>query len=527
MVIAIRYLLMIGLISAPILAHASGTESEVKLLIDRADTQVWLGISNKGAGDAFEDGLSQLEEASALVDASDLPAETRSILRREVREVQEQLEMLAELYGDRFYGVFPLARLLVPTLLGDEGFPVTEQLFHPPNIAAIEIASRGFSAKVDFLDIPRVVFRGVPRDPLLENAAHSVLAREGKTLPISRRGLLGVLGPDGLTRFDAGDIDVEMITRIMGSLDVESLIIATIEPGTGNGRDLVKYAMLGDLYQRGEAIQGGPMDATPALRVATIAAYGTVLDRREQFWTILILQAALLVVAMVVAVRKRWSTVTKLQTLYKLTIGAGLFIFGRFFAIVAIVVLGRIAPDPSDLIAASWWWPALLGLVTVLFGGVIVWLAQAKLTDVVPGTRGARAVGTIFGLTALGSSSYFIAPELLFNQSEGYVTLALFISSSVALAVLFAFAIRTGPPVPLYFAIGPLILSPLLGVSLLMDSLTGLWSIAALTIMLYVVAMVRHRYAVARGTEEQGLDQEQAARADQERLEKLAKKLKK
>jgi hypothetical protein len=521
-----QYLLMIGLISVSLPAHASGTEAEVKLLIDRAETQVWLGISNKGASDAFEDGLTRLEEASALVDSSDLSADTRSILRRQIREVREQLEMLVELYGDRFYGVFPLARLLVPTLLAQEGFAVTEQLFHPPAVAAIEVAGRGFSAKVDFIDVPRVVFRSEPRDPLLENVAHSVLARKGKTIPVNRRGLLRALGPDALAAFDAGDVDTEMIARIMGSLDVESLIVATIEPRTGNGRDLVKYGMIGDLYQRGEAIQGGPADATPALRVATIAAYGTVLDRREQLRPILVLHAALLVVAMIVAVCVRWSTVTKLKPLYKMAIGVGLFLFGRIFAVAAIVVLGRVAPDPSDLIAASWWWPALLGLVTVLFGGAVVWLGQAKLTDVVPGARGARAVGTIFGLTALGGSCYFIAPELLLNQSEGYVTLAFFIPSTVALAVLFAFAIRTGPPVPTYFAIGPLVLTPFLGVSLLMDSLTGLWSVAALTFVLYVVATIRHRYAVAHGIEEQELDQEEAARVEQERLEKLAEKLK-
>lgn len=527
MVVATRNSLMIALIANPLLARASGPEAEVLLLLDRAETQVWLGISDNGASDAFEAGLSQLEEASAVVDSSDLSADARSILRRQISDVKEQLETLVELHEDRFYGVYPLARLLVPTLLVDAGFSVTEQLFHPPAIAAIEIACRQFSAKVRFVDVPRVIFRGDPRDPLLENVAHSVLAREGKTLPISRRGLLTVLGPDGLSAFDAGNIDGGMITRIMGSLDVESLIIATIEPLMGNGRDLIKYSMIGDLYLRGEAVQGGPADATPALRVATIAAFGTVLDRREQFWPILILQAALLVVAMIVAVRMRWSTVRKLETLYKMAIGAGLFLFGRLFAIGAIVALGRVAPDPSDLAAATWWWPAVLGLVAVLFGGVIAWLAQAKLTDIVPGTRGARAVGTIFGLTALGSSCYFIAPELLLNQSEAYITLGLFISSSVALAVLFAFAIRTGPPVPLYFVIGPLVLSPLLGVSLLMGSLTGLCGIATFTVALYVAAIVRHRYAVAHGTEKPGLDQEQAARADQERLERLAKRLKK
>ena len=59
-----------------------------------------------------------------------------------------------------------------------------------------------------------------------------------------------------------------------------------------------------------------------------------------------------------------------------------------------------------------------------------------------------------------------------------------------------------------------------------MDSSTGLWSIAALTFVLYVVATGRHRYAVAHGTEEQELDQEEAARVDQERLKKLSKGLK-
>ena len=51
MVLAMRSLLMICLISVPLLAHASGPEAEVKLLIDRAETQVWLGISNKGCSD--------------------------------------------------------------------------------------------------------------------------------------------------------------------------------------------------------------------------------------------------------------------------------------------------------------------------------------------------------------------------------------------------------------------------------------------------------------------------------------------
>ena len=90
---------------------------------------------------------------------------------------------------------------------------------------------------------------------------------------------------------------------------------------------------------------------------------------------------------------------------------------------VLIVFFARkVLPDSNAMVAAAWWWPALLGLLAVLGGGLVAWVGQARLTDIVPGARGARAVGSIFALVAMGASSYFVTPLLLLDGSRGFAS---------------------------------------------------------------------------------------------------------
>jgi hypothetical protein len=168
-----------------------------------------------------------------------------------------------------------------------------------------------------------------------------------------------------------------------------------------------------------------------------------------------------------------------------------------------------------------------VGLLAVLGGGLAAWVGQAQLTDIVPGARGARAVGSIFALVAIGTSSYFVTPLLLLEKQRGFTSLIPFVLASVTLAILFGFAARTGPPVPHYFAVGPLALAPLLGMCLFRVSPQPLWLMAGLSGILGLAAWVRHRYAVAHGTEEPEPTAEEAAQADHQMLDKLSKKFKK
>ncbi|MGB5392004.1 MAG: hypothetical protein WBP10_17645, partial [Thermoanaerobaculia bacterium] len=144
---------------------------------------------------------------------------------------------------------------------------------------------------------------------------------------------------------------------------------------------------------------------------------------------------------------------------------------------------------------------------------------------IVPGARGARAVGSMFALVALGAGSYFVAPLLLLDGSRGFANLLPFVLASVSLAMLFGLAARTGPPVPHYFTIGPLLVAPLVGVCLLTASPGLLWAMVALNGFLCLAAWVRHRYALAHGTEEPEPSPEEAAQTDQERIVKLGQHL--
>jgi hypothetical protein len=234
----------------------------------------------------------------------------------------------------------------------------------------------------------------------------------------------------------------------------------------------------------------------------------------------------LFVLALVWAVQVKWRRGQPFKIFFRLVIGAALFLFGRIFAIAVIVILRRFIPEASALAAAGWWWPASLGLLIILGGGSMAWIGQARMTDIVPGSRGARAVGTIFTLVALGACSHFVAPLLILDRGAGWLNFVPFLLAALGLALLFAFAARTGPPVPHYFTIGPVLLAPLVGLALMMASPSQLWLTVGAGAVLCLAAWIRHRVAVSRGTEEPEPDPDQAAEIDKEKLMKVEKKLK-
>lgn len=173
------------------------------------------------------------------------------------------------------------------------------------------------------------------------------------------------------------------------------------------------------------------------------------------------------------------------------------------------------------------WWPGALGFFAIIVGGLVAWIGQARLSNVIPGARGERAVSAIFGLVALGACAYFVAPLMLLEGTLGFETIVPLVLVSVSLAALFGFAARTGPPVPHYFMIGPLLLAPMAGGCLFMALPEYLWAMVGLSGILCFVAWVRHRVKLSHGTEELDPSPEDAAKADQEILIKLGNKFRK
>ena len=97
------------------------------------------------------------------------------------------------------------------------------------------------------------------------------------------------------------------------------------------------------------------------------------------------------------------------------------------------------------------------------------------------------------------------------------------VTGSAILAALAGYAVRTGPPVPHYFVLGPLALAPLAGIALLSMSFGRLWALVGASVVVCVIAAVRHKYAVTHGIEEVEPEEDAAEQADRERLEHIAR----
>jgi len=509
-----RALVFVCGVLLPLTASSTTGSSEVNELLDRAEFLMRMGVVDKGASRAFEESGELLEKAADHSKEVDLSsAESRSI-STQLNALQEDLSILTELYEERFYGIFPLVRLLSSTPLEDEGFAFTEQTDHPPDLAAVEIATRKFLKLLDKYRHPHIVITSLPADRSLENVASELLIRDGRSTPLSRRALVATLSEEDVDALDRGEIDSQLVDRIITAFDAANLIVLTV------GQPVV----LDNVSVR--SLRGDYFTHAKSDRIESFEQFGFALDRRDQLSTIKIVSLAMFVLALTWSAFVVWIPTKFVKIFPRLMIGAVFFVFGRVFITVALSFLRKIIPDSSAMIAAAWWWPALLGLLVIIGSGLVAWIFLSLISNKLPGAVGARSVGSIFAVVTLGACSYFVEPLLLLDGSGGLANLVPFVIASVGLAVVFGLAARTGPPIPHYFTLGPLFLAPLAGICLLIASPWLLWVVTSLTGVLCLAAWIRHKVKLANGTEEPEPSPEEAAMADQQKMVKLSQKLK-
>ena len=290
--------LIFGLVAAPaVMALSNPSASEVDDLLDRAEFLLRLGVVEQGATRAFDEASASLDTAVAQLAASDKTADERRRLTREIEAVQELLDFLTEYYQERFYGVFSLARLTVPTLLNNEAPSLTEQLYHSPQVAAIEVATRNFLVEINQHHHPHIVVRSSSGDRELENLILEILIRNGRTTPHTRRELIKVLTEQQLEAFDQGVSDPEFIGGLATALDAVNLFVLTI--GTPvELEDATVISLRSDFFLPGEVISGSQVDASPDVRSESSDSLGFARDRRSQFRPIMVSQLLLLALAM-------------------------------------------------------------------------------------------------------------------------------------------------------------------------------------------------------------------------------------
>lgn len=485
--------------------------TEARRLTAQAEAMLWFGLAENGRVSEFRTALDLLDRAEASLAAAEVSDLDRTTLELRIGSLQDDLQLNLERSQRKFYGKYPMTRLVVPFSSSTGRDDVTETLHFLPDNEAVRGASERVIADIVRLQYPHVVFRSDPQNRAYESEAMRVFAGANRPFAHNRGELLDALTLEDAEAFDRGDFDRAVVDRLMQAFGAVKMVVLTIREEV-DLPDGTLVVLEGVFYETGTE---EPTDS--------FAHMGFSRARRGQIPRIAWAHVGLLAIALVVAASTRWSLKAPWPMIQRLAMGAALFLVGRVFAPVAVMLLRRIVPHPDASAAGSWWWPALVGLVTILGSGFVAWLIQARTSRIVPGSRSSRAVGMIFVLGALGACAYFIEPLLLLDPGRGFTLLAPLVLSSLTLAALTGYSIRTGPPVPLYFALGTVILAALVGLGLLAMNPGMLWWMVAASAALCALAGMRHKYAVAHQLEEAEPDEEEAERKDLERLEKFGK----
>jgi len=488
----------------------SAANVEARQLTANAEGMLWLGLAEHGRVQEFTDALVLLDRADELLAETDAQESDSVRLGQQIEALREDLTLNLEYSRRRFFGAFPLARLAHPVVALARQDDITETMHLEAGNVAVKRATERVEAGILSRQYPHVVLRSVPRNRAYENVAMRAFAKANRPFARSRIDLVGALTAEGLAAYDRGDFDADIAPRIMEALGAAKLVIVTIREAA-------------DIPDGTVVVLGGAFFETGSdAQTDSFAHMGFSRSRRDQVSRILWAHLGLLLTALVCAVRTRWNQAAPWPMTQRLAMGGALFVGGRIFASVAVMALRGVIPRPDAAATSAWWWAAVLGLVVVLGSGILAWIAQARLSGSVIGSRTSRAVGMIFALAALGACAYFVEPLLLLDPDAGPAVFAPFLLASVTLATLMGYAARTGPPVPRYFLLGPICVVPVVGVALFAMSSGALWGTVGLSGLLCAVAVARHRYAVAHGFEEEE-DDDEAERLDRERLDKLGR----
>jgi hypothetical protein len=490
--------------------------TQVRALVDQAEGMLWFGLAESGRVREFTEALQVLDRAEDVLDTAEMPDVDRINMARRIEVLREDLTLSLEHSRGRFYGAYPLARLILPfPMVVRQRDHLTETLRRESANEAVRTAAGRVVEDIVRFQYPHVVFRSEPRNRALELEAMRTFSSANRPFAHSRADLVGALTEDELAAYDRGDFDTGTMARLMKQIGASKLLVVTVREGV----DLPDGTLV---VLDGVFFQIGSDGATDSF-----AHMGFSRARHPQLRSIAWVYLVLLGVALVLATRTPWSLTDPWPVLHRVAMGATLFAVGRVFAFVAVMLLWKIIPHPDASAPGASWWPGLLVLAMILGSGLSAWIGQARASRIVPGSRSSRAVGMIFVIAAIGATAYFIEPLLLLEPERGMAVFVPLILASALLAGLTGNAVRTGPPVPHYFVVGPIFVAPLVGLSLFAMSSARLWVLVGVSGALCLAAWIRHRYAVAHGLEEAKPDEAEAERADDQRLEEIGKKIEK
>jgi tetratricopeptide (TPR) repeat protein len=412
----ITMLLLLLITAGSSVTWASTPEDMVRDHIKHADTYYWFAMAEKGNMDSFNKGLAHLDAAENILKTNTLDAQAAADYQKQIHALRIDIENQSEVHFDTLYGMFPLVRLLAPSLFADALAAGTFELADDPTVMASTAAAMDLADKVikNWTAMPQlnVIFTSSPDNKALENEVLYVFNLSPKFFVHNYKELVTALTPEELQHFEtaaiADKITPAIENRLCQAFSMNEFLMVGVTELDKIDKDHF-YLLEGRIYNSGKS-------------ASTRYFYnmGFSRDRNQQLWPIIITNFLLLLAAVVVytffVIRDGSQKLSPAVIVAPPAIG---FLIGRVLPWVTLPMISTFAPLPETLAKLSFWWPSVAGIVLFMAPAVVYHILAARARAIFPRLKGqVYRERALFVAIALGACAYLAAPLYLYLESD-------------------------------------------------------------------------------------------------------------
>jgi len=402
--------------------------TEINKNIKDAELYYWIGMEENGDMRSYQKGLALLDTAGMNLKDLNLPEKDRKNILSKINSLKTEIEQQADISHDTLIGVFPMIRLLTPSLFWDSLADKTYELNDDPSVIALTSAMGKLIEDVLIKwkkDIQlNVIINSFPKNKALENELLYVLNINKKFFVHNEHELVNALSEEEYEVYTSTGSNKTIIKKLAGAFKTGMLLEIKI-----NELNVIDN----NYFYRINGIVHNVEKNKPETTFSTNAFCR---DRRDQLIPILLTNIFLFLLAVILFIiinktinkkgeeRQSWTN-------YILVPAIG-FLVGRFSPWVLVTLASGFTPPLETLAILSFWWPMIL--VSVLYIGplFIYQNAISRFGRNLKIFKIENKGGSIFLSISLGVSAYMSGAYFLYLENEAlFFLIPLIISSSL------------------------------------------------------------------------------------------------
>lgn len=478
-----RLVLFLFIVSS--IGHSATSKPEASAIdqdIQHAETYLWLGIEEDLNASAFQKGLFYLQQAEKKISQLEVSStETYTQIKARIKTLRRDLEQQLPISKGKFYGLFPLTRLINDSIFMDVSANRTYEIADTPNIVAalnaldemVTTLSEQFKLQPQF----DMFLRSSPLDPTIENEAIFLI----QSIPSLNLHLyqdwsqLLSQGEINLISANTHPLPSKIADKICSQLQIEQFLVVTIEQIDWVD-DIYYYRVIGHIQQQGKSV--------PAY---TITTRGFSRDLHSQNYPILIAHLLFLALGLILFPGLiRWELGVLPESWCRDMGLAGLaFLVGRVLPWALIPTISNFRPAVDVPPPFAFWWLAVFGVAILILPVLLYRLVLVRrLPDIL---KSEASGGTMAMMMTLGSCAYLIVPTFLYFQAQAWPIIVPLALTGAAMGYLLGRTLDQ-QEIPIHLLALPILVSIPFGLVYAYVNLGYLWGVAVVSLA-FVVAV--------------------------------------